>query len=66
VLEAAVKIGEPHAEDKRQAFIEEKGTMGPAVFLTPWDITLAYLDQTIGSFDDVAKFYGFDVSDTAA
>ncbi len=64
VLEAAVQLGEPHAKVKLQAFIEEKGTMGPAVFLTPWDVTLAYLDREYGAFSDVADFYG--VADASA
>jgi hypothetical protein len=35
----------------------EKGTMAPAVFLTPWDLTLAFLDRHTGDFADVAAFY---------
>lgn len=57
VLKAAVALGEPHSRDKLRAFVEEKGAMMPAVFLTPWDLTLAYLDQEYGEFDDVAAFY---------
>ena len=48
VLKAAVKVGEPYAREKLQEFIEEKGSQGPAVFLTPWDMTLAYLDENVG------------------
>lgn len=66
ILKAAVKIGEPWAEDKLQAFIEEKGCQGPAVFLTPWETTFAYLDQTVGDFSDVASFYGVSSGDAAA
>ena len=57
VLEAAVAAGEPHAREKLRAVIEEKGTMGPAVFLTPWEMTLAYLDREYGSFAEVAAHY---------
>jgi hypothetical protein len=57
VLKAAVAVGEPHAREKHRAFIEEKGTMAPAVFLTPWDLTLAYLDREYGEMSDVARFY---------
>lgn len=58
VLKAAVALGEPHAREKYQTFIEEKGSMSPAVFLTPWDLTLAYLDREVGEFEDVERFYG--------
>jgi len=57
VLKAAVAVGEPHAREKLQVFIEEMGIMGPALFMTPWDVTLAFLDKEYGEFDDVARFY---------
>lgn len=66
VLKAAVKVGEPWAKEKLQVFVEEKGCQGPAVYLTPWDMTLAYLDQTEGRFEDVAAFYGIASDDAAA
>ncbi len=60
VLKAAVKAGEPHSRKKLQDFIEEKGTQGPAVYNTPWDMTLADLDKHIGDIEEVASFYGVD------
>ena len=66
ILKAAVKVGEPMAEAKLEAFIEEKGAQGPAVFLTPWETTLAYLDKSHGSFEEVASFYGVPPADAAA
>ncbi|MDI6736966.1 MAG: hypothetical protein QME12_00430 [Nanoarchaeota archaeon] len=57
VLRAMIAIKEPLAEAKYRIFIEEKGTMGPAVFLTPWDMTLSYLDRQIGNLEEVIKFY---------
>jgi len=53
-----VALNEPHAMEKRRIFIEKKGTMGPAVFLTPREMTLSYLDRQIGNAEDVARFYG--------
>lgn len=58
VLESAIKVGEPHSKEKYQEFLEEKGSVSPAVFLTPWEVTLSYLDANIGNFSDVASFYG--------
>ncbi len=57
VVEGLDRIGEPHAPAKRTALMEEMGTMGPAVFLTPWEMTLDYLDERIGSTDDVERFH---------
>ena len=57
VLQGLVKIGEPHSNEKLDAFLAEVGTMGPAVFLTPWDMTLFYLDEQIGSIKEVEEFY---------
>jgi hypothetical protein len=58
VLDGLVDVGEPHAQIKKNEFLAEIGTMGPGVFLTPWEMTLHYLDQQFGNFADVAKFYG--------
>lgn len=58
VLESLIKLGEPHAQKKYNSFLEEKGTMAPAVFLTPWDMTLEYLDKNIGDIAEIKKFYG--------
>jgi hypothetical protein len=66
VLKAAVKVGEPHAQAKLQHYVEELGTQGPAVFLTPWDLTLAYLDEHVGAFSEVAEFYGVRASSRGA
>ena len=47
VLCGLVKIKEPGAKEKLQMFIEEKGSQGPAVFLTPWELTLKFLDEEV-------------------
>ena len=57
ILEALVTVGEPHSSEKLEAVVEELATMGPAVFLTPWEITLKYLDTYYGNFEDVIDFY---------
>ena len=57
LLKALKTIGEPHADEKLQAVIEELATMGPAVFLTPWELTLKYLDAEYGNFNDIKEFY---------
>jgi hypothetical protein len=57
VLEALRDIGEPHAGEKLRVVTEELATMGPAGFLTPWEITLSYLDREYGDFADVGNFY---------
>lgn len=57
LIQALEALGEPHAAEKRQAVLEELGTMGPALFLTPWEISLHYLDRTYGDFDRVVDFY---------
>ncbi|MDJ0765956.1 MAG: hypothetical protein QNJ97_23430 [Myxococcota bacterium] len=57
ITRALKAIGEPHAEEKHRIVVEELATMGPAVFLTPWEITLSYLDRTYGDMDDVMRFY---------
>jgi hypothetical protein len=45
VLQAMVDADEPKAKEKLLAYHQEFGTMGPAVFLTPWELTLADLDS---------------------
>jgi hypothetical protein len=60
ILKALMVIGEPGAEDKYLIFLEEVGTMAPAVFLTPWEVTLFHLDSTVGNFDEVVEFYNYD------
>jgi hypothetical protein len=58
VLNGLVDIDEPHAQEKQNEFLAEIGTMGSGVFLTPWEMTLHYLDEQFGNFADVLKFYG--------
>jgi hypothetical protein len=58
VLEGLVAIGEPHAKEKHDEFLAEIGTMGPGVFLTPWEMTIHYLDKQFGDFAEVLEFYG--------
>jgi hypothetical protein len=58
IVEGLVTLGEPHAKEKRTVFKEESATMGPGVFLTPWEMTLAYLDDHVGTLDDVVRWYG--------
>ena len=58
VLNGLVEVGEPHAKEKQNEFLAEIGTMGPGVFLTPWEMTIHYLDKQIGNIADVAEFYG--------
>lgn len=58
VLDGLVAVGEPHAPEKQNEFLAEIGTMGPGVFLTPWEMTIHYLDKQFGDFTDVVKFYG--------
>jgi hypothetical protein len=48
VLKGLVKIKEPKADLKLQSFIEEYGSMLPAVFMTPWEMTLTDLDKAFG------------------
>ena len=57
ILEALKNLGEPHAAEKLKVVIEELATMGPAAFLTPWELTLSYLDREYGDFNDVVDFY---------
>ncbi len=57
VLDALVELGEPQAAKKKKLLLEEIGTMGPAVFLTPWEMTLEQLDQQIGGLEEVLTFY---------
>ena len=35
----------------------ERGSAGPAVFLTPWEMTLTQLDEEVGELESVAAFY---------
>lgn len=63
ILEGAKKVGEPGAQDRYQDFLEEKGIMGPLVFLGGWNMTLASLDKDSGEFSKVAEFYGFRTDD---
>jgi hypothetical protein len=58
IVEGLVTLGEPHAKDKHTLMKEEIAMMGPGVFLTPWEMTLAYLDDHVGNVDDVARWYG--------
>jgi hypothetical protein len=58
VLEGLVAVGEPHAQEKHGEFLAEIGTMGPGVFLTPWEMTIHYLDGQFGDFAEVVGFYG--------
>lgn len=53
VLELLIVIGEPGATEKLAWVHEEIATMGPAVFLTPWELTLADLDKRYASIIDV-------------
>jgi len=58
VLDGLVEVGEPHARLKKNEFLAEIGTMGPGVFLTPWEMTIHYLDNQFGDFKDVLDYYG--------
>lgn len=53
VLELLIVIGEPGATEKLVWVHDEIATMGPAVFLTPWELTLADLDKRYESIVDV-------------
>lgn len=57
IVDGLVELGEPFADKKKKVLLEEIGTMGPAVFLTPWEMTLASLDQRVGAVDQVLAFY---------
>ena len=57
VLKGLVRVGEPQADEKLSVFLEELGTVGPAVFLAPWEMTLTWLDEYVGSLDEVRRFY---------
>lgn len=59
VLEGLIEIGEPGAKEKYADFLEEKGTMLPAVYLTPWEVTLRDLDSDnkVESPDALEIFY---------
>jgi hypothetical protein len=57
VLRGLVRLGEPWAQEKMNHFLEERGFQGPAVFLTPWEMTLTQLDEEVGRLDEVAVFY---------
>lgn len=57
VIDGLVELGEPLADKKKKLLLEEIGTMGPAVFLTPWEMTLASLDQKVGDLDRVLTFW---------
>jgi len=45
VLKGLLAIGEPKADLKLQAVIEEYGTMSPGLYMTPWELTLKDLDE---------------------
>jgi hypothetical protein len=57
VLRGLVRIGEPLAREKLDLFLEERGSQGPAVFLTPWEMTLTYLDDELGKLESISAFY---------
>jgi hypothetical protein len=57
VIDGLVHIGEPLADKKKKLLSEEIGTMSPAVFLTPWEMTLDSLDETIPGMERVLAFY---------
>lgn len=57
VLEGLVAIKEPYSEEKYRAYKMELGTMGPGVFATPWEMSLAFLDRTIGETSGIIDFY---------
>lgn len=57
VLRALVSLNEPYAKEKYSLFLEEKGTMLPALFLTPWELTLDYLDKKVGKIEELKRFY---------
>jgi hypothetical protein len=57
IVDGLAAIGEPHAKEKAAVLREEAATMGPGVFLTPWEMTLEYLDRTVGDVRDVERFY---------
>ena len=65
IIEALADLGEPHAKAKLQIVIEELATMGPAGFLTPWELTLEFLDENHGDFGDVENFYDKKTQDGA-
>jgi hypothetical protein len=58
IVEGLVYVREPHADEKHSVLLQEMATMDPAVFLTPWEMTLEYLDRQVGSIADVEKEYG--------
>lgn len=57
VLKGLTFIEEPHSKEKYKEYMEELGTMSPAVFLTPWTMTLNYLDTNVGNIEEIKKFY---------
>ncbi len=58
IVDGLATLGEPHAAAKRTVIKEELATMGPGVFLTPWEMTLEYLDRHIGDAGEVEGWYG--------
>ena len=57
VVAGLVAAGEPHAREKNSVLVDEVATMGAGVFLTPWEMTLEYLDRHVGDFADVERAY---------
>ncbi len=57
VLKGLVRLGEPGAREKLNLFLEERGATGPAVFLTPWELTLTQLDEEMDDLEEIAAFY---------
>lgn len=57
VLKSLVRLGEPLAQKKLDLFLEERGSLGAAVFLAPWEMTLAYLDEDVGRVGEIEAHY---------
>ena len=57
VLRGLTRLGEPGAAAKLDLFLEEFGAVGPAVFLSPWELTLRCLDENQGGVEEIESFY---------